>query len=808
MADFEFRFQLDAGSLPVAAVFERIDHMLEDWDTWIRNLLFSCNEPGAAVEYIFTSSERHPGHTDLNLIMRDFTGNLPEKSWKQLSMQESEQFAVKLGNRRNMVLCVPGENRRQVTSCYVPGGYELFDSLDLRYIRLLLSEYRDVGMSLLIKPSYFTEQEKEAICSNLEWIGSTFPENPLKERAMHGYRYFEAMQAEKMFFFCITLWGQGEGFDRLTEYFAGCGMGIFALPQKPFSDLDYRTTGSLILPCLAERRGHVLDEGIALPAGCERMNFLTTASEIVRMLTLTEETDATEGKSEHTAPGKSQEADPAYKNRGNTSEKSGFLWLGTEKESGKEVYLPLDQLTKHMVIAGMSGSGKTSLLFQMISELEKKNLPFLIIEPVKTEYRGLIKSVPDLQVLTPGRTDVCPVMFNPFLPPKGIKLEQFLPNLVSAFQMAFSLTTPLDVILPEVIRNCYVRYNWRNDSTSDSSDVQIFGMHEFICAFKEEIQRSSYDPESKQNLNSGGVYRLQSLINNNPYLFDTDRSLDLEALLHGRTLIELDGIDNPEHKTLFLALLLLQLKLMIHKYQKKDSQLKNVILIDEAHVLLGSRQVSSGKNEANPVGKLQEYLLDMVKENRVYGTGMIFADQSLAILQEFVNNSNIKIAMHLESAREREFLTENLNLSPETYRQIASLQTGEYFLFYEKLEQFQHVRGADHRKTAGIPKDVDDETLHLAMKLVALQPFRGCPCKKCCDLAVRNEADFIARKICNSISGLLGDEEALKEYMRVSLDDAIYDLVEASDYDNEKRLTRCARMMTERMVETKTAYLE
>lgn len=545
----------------------------------------------------------------------------------------------------------------------------------------------------------------------------------------------------------ITIWGGYSSFAPIKSYFTSLGYDTNYLPMEVFQQYNYLMTGVKSLRSMD----------------------------------------------------KEFETSPSHKLSPPASAKG--IYMGKLKESNASYHLPLDQLTKHMVIAGMSGSGKTTLLFRILYELHKKKVPFLIIEPTKTEYRELRSAIPDLKILTPGRTDVCPILFNPFLPPKGVTLEQFLPSLISAFQMAFSMTTPLDVILPEVIRNCYVTYDWRNDSTSDSPDVKIFGMHEFICAFREEVQKSSYDPESKQNLNSGGVYRLQSLINSNPYLFDTDKSLSIDDLLKENTLIELDAIDNPEHKTLFLALLLLQLKLVIRKNQRKDSSLKNVIMIDEAHVLLGNKPVSVGKNEANPVGKLQEYLLDMVKVNRVYGSGMIFADQSLAILEEFVNNSNIKIAMHLESAQERRFLMDNLNLSEQYYRNISHLTTGEYFIFHEKMQEATLLKVDDVRKELKLSDDVEDEDIATKKRLEV--PFMACHCKKGCDMAIRNEADFIARKLCNMMGSLLQDPDALDEYMKHGLDDAIYDMVESSDSDHEKRLRRCARFMTERMIRLK-----
>ena len=53
-----------------------------------------------------------------------------------------------------------------------------------------------------------------------------------------------------------------------------------------------------------------------------------------------------------------------------------------------EARIPLDTLTKHCFITGMTGSGKTTSCFSLLIQLYRLGLPFLVIEPVKSEYRS------------------------------------------------------------------------------------------------------------------------------------------------------------------------------------------------------------------------------------------------------------------------------------------------------------------------------------------------------------------------------------------------------------------------------------
>lgn len=69
--------------------------------------------------------------------------------------------------------------------------------------------------------------------------------------------------------------------------------------------------------------------------------------------------------------------------------------------SSEDAYIGfnLKDLTKHMLVVGTPGSGKSTFLVGLMDRLWKQpeKIPFLVIEPAKNEYRSLIDSIPDLQ---------------------------------------------------------------------------------------------------------------------------------------------------------------------------------------------------------------------------------------------------------------------------------------------------------------------------------------------------------------------------------------------------------------------------
>ena len=75
------------------------------------------------------------------------------------------------------------------------------------------------------------------------------------------------------------------------------------------------------------------------------------------------------------------------------------------KNANAHAGIPLNDFTKHGLIVGMPGSGKTNFSLGLLLQFWKDfHIPFLAIEPTKSEYRSLIDAIPNLQIFTPGKT--------------------------------------------------------------------------------------------------------------------------------------------------------------------------------------------------------------------------------------------------------------------------------------------------------------------------------------------------------------------------------------------------------------------
>lgn len=468
---------------------------------------------------------------------------------------------------------------------------------------------------------------------------------------------------------------------------------------------------------------------------------------------------------------------------------------------------PEKSFTKHGLIVGTPGSGKTTFSINMLLQFAQRGIPFLAIEPTKTEYRAMIDAIPGLQIFTPGNNGVSPFIINPFIPPKGITIEQYIPSLSSAFNAAFSMPSPLDMVFLKAIRACYTEYGWKDYSRLGDADVKLFGMHEFILVFKKIMNSMNYGREVKANMESGGLLRLTNLLEQNSNIYDTIHTVPIEDLLSKPTVLELNAIDNAEQKSLIMALLLISICVYTKHNVAGDGKLKNIILIDEAHVLLGGS--SSNHEGADAQGTTVKALQDMIAEIRSYGTGILIADQSPSkVSREIVANTDIKIVFRLVEADERRLIADSTNMSDASMQKLSGLKVGEAFVFYGKLETPQLVVTEDIREQDGIRLSVSDEEIRRRMTYWnshadMLKPFQECNyCDRCassCDFAVRADADYYAHRILSAYKGAIKDNQAFAKV--VSIVPRLID--EAGGFNgacDKDRLVFCTRLRLIRKV--------
>lgn len=479
---------------------------------------------------------------------------------------------------------------------------------------------------------------------------------------------------------------------------------------------------------------------------------------------------------------------------------SNSISMGELQGVGRILGFPVDDFARHAVAVGMPGSGKTTFSMGILLQIYRHGIPFLIVEPSKAEYRALVSAIPDLRVFTPGRSDIARFPFNPFLPPEGVTVETYVPSLYTAFQSAFSMESPLDVLFLKAIRQCYLIHGWRNDSSLGDARARPFGMVEFIAEFRRLIDTSDYSTEVKGNLKSGGAFRLASLLEQNRGTFDTDFSISIKGLLETPTVLELNAVDNPQQKALIMALVLGKVNAYVKANYSSGSTLHNVLMIDEAHVLLDPPSTGTG-NGASAENTTATSISNMIAEMRAYGLGVIVADQTPSrIGKSIIANTDLKIAMRLVQEDERRLIGSSCAMSESGIDQLARLQPGQAFVHSRRLDSPKLVAMRDCRAEGRISLHCPDDILRESLmnretRPELSRPFTLCTmsadCAGGCIESVRAEAEYLVDCVCADFASRITDKEQLAKHV-LSLDDALLHYAVQSQVT--QRLSNCAKI--------------
>ena len=271
-----------------------------------------------------------------------------------------------------------------------------------------------------------------------------------------------------------------------------------------------------------------------------------------------------------------------------------------------------------------------------------------------------------------------------------------------------------------------------------------------IC-FQQTFDEIGYTGDAR-NIGRAGIVRLNSLIN----LFDNYYSIPIEDILKKPTIIELAAIENADQKALIIALLLLSILAYVNANYVGEGGLKNVILLEEAHVLLDA-DTNAGQGDANPSAIAQRLVKRMLAEIRSYGVGLIIADQSpRKVSTDVVALTDMKMVFRLVESADKQIIGDSTNMTETQIQRMSKLKPGEAFLFFNKLDEPEEVITPDYRLENNISITLSDEgikelTTYWRNREDLLRPYPQCLlcscCGKTCDYARRVLAREIARRI-------------------------------------------------------------
>ncbi|RIX59706.1 ATP-binding protein [Paenibacillus nanensis] len=376
----------------------------------------------------------------------------------------------------------------------------------------------------------------------------------------------------------------------------------------------------------------------------------------------------------------------------------GHLYDG-EQRTDAIFRLDPNQLVKHMLVAGITGSGKTNTIFNLLREVK---VPFLIIEPAKKEYRSLKAAFPNLRVYTLGQEAVSPLRLNPFYFEPSVNIQQHIDNLKVIFNAAFTMYASMPNILEQCITNVYMKKGWSLTTSRNIYQSHEGHYHKYFPTIEDlyhEIDQYTrelgYAQEQMQNIRAALLTRMKSLMTGGKgAMLNTVEVLNMEELLACPTVLELDAVADDDEKSLVIGLI----SVFIYEYLKAKTvnftgDLKHLLVLEEAHRIFANVQQQGNPETVNIKGKAVESLSHILSEIRAYGEGMIVVDQVPTKLSpDVLKNTNTKIIHRIVSRDDCEYVANSLGMPDEKVSFISRLQNGAALIYSDGMSGPAHLQ--------------------------------------------------------------------------------------------------------------------
>ena len=366
-------------------------------------------------------------------------------------------------------------------------------------------------------------------------------------------------------------------------------------------------------------------------------------------------------------------------------------------------HLPSALLAKHTLLCGINGTGKTNTVQAILGGIG--NVPFLVIEPAKTEYVDWAiehnKRHPErpVKIFIPGcssyrdRRTGEPVTterlrLNPFKP--VWITEQQTPNVLShidrlksTFAAAFPMYDILPVLLEDLVYSLYQSptTNWigkdANPQFGKTLPPTLTGM---ALQVDKVIEAHGYEKRVGDNMKACLNTRIASLRRGwKKDMLDTLHSIAFNELFDQPCVINLSYVGDDIDKSFFMSVILQ----FLYEYRTAQAEAglidfnandcRHLTVIEEAH-----RVMQKCDKVDEPQYKTAMMFSNMLSEIRAYGEGMFLVDQvPTRLIPDAIKNTNTKITHRLVSEDDCKAVAESMGLSKEQRLILPKLLVGQ-----------------------------------------------------------------------------------------------------------------------------------
>jgi len=408
--------------------------------------------------------------------------------------------------------------------------------------------------------------------------------------------------------------------------------------------------------------------------------------------------------------------------------------------------VPLATLNRHAFVTGATGAGKSQTVRHLLEQLAGAGIPWLAIEPVKSEYAamaGRLAGTAHVTVINPSDPAAVPLSVNPLAPEPGYPVQAHIDMVRALFLAAFDAHEPFPQIMSQALQRAYEACGWDpvtgGGLPGATAAPVVPTLARLQRAALEVIEDVGYGRELQADVRGFVDVRLRSLRTGSAgRFFEGGHPADIGELLRRNVVLAIEDVANDEDKAFLIGTLIIRITehLRLRSRAEPGEGLRHVIVIEEAHRLLRAGREGASAHAV-------ELFASMLAEIRAYGEGIVIAEQIPAkLVPDVVKNTALKVVHRLPAQDDRQVVGAAMNLDDDQSRQVVSLQPGVAAVFADGMDRPLRIRvpfGGDREG----PWTVDDSLpLVLGRRSAACGPT--CSAGRACTLLELRAADLQA----------------------------------------------------------------
>jgi uncharacterized protein len=431
--------------------------------------------------------------------------------------------------------------------------------------------------------------------------------------------------------------------------------------------------------------------------------------------------------------------------RGEAAIDLGAILDGQDRRVGT-FRVPLATLNRHAFITGATGSGKSQTVRHMLEQLTGVGIPWLAIEPVKSEYAAMAGRIAEnghITVINPSDPAAVPLSVNPLEPEPGYPVQAHIDMVRALFLAAFDAREPFPQIISQALQRAYEDCGWDPVTGAGRPGARAAPAVPTLAQLQRAalgvIEDVGYGRELQADVRGFVDVRLRSLRTGSAgRFFEGGHPADIAELLRRNVVLAIEDVANDEDKAFLIGTLIIRLveHLRMRARSAPADGLAHVIVIEEAHRLLrASREGASGH--------AVELFASLLAEIRAYGEGIMVVEQIPAkLVPDVVKNTALKVLHRLPANDDREVVGAAMNLDPDQSRQVVSLRPGVAAVFADGMDRPLRIRVPFGGSKERLEQSHDRSVPVRGRRSAACGPV--CVTGRACNLLELRAADLLA----------------------------------------------------------------